>query len=86
MFAERGPIFFPITAAAVQEVKWPICLSRHTGYAWLVGLTDTEEWDKEVRVCIDADVPSGYMGRAVRYTNRCSHSLYSPVTKLSVFF
>lgn len=43
--SEPEPIFFPITAAAM--VKWPICLSRHTGHAWLVGVIGTLGEDKK---------------------------------------
>lgn len=65
--SEQEPIFFPITAAV--PVKWPICLSRRTGHARLVGAICTMGEDKEGGVCIDVDAPSSGMESAVKFTN-----------------
>lgn len=50
-------------------MKWPICLSRRTGHARLVGAICTMGEDKEGGVCIDVDAPSSDTESAVKFTN-----------------
>lgn len=72
MSSEHGPIFFPITAAGL--VKWPICLSRRTGHAPLVGMTGTEDRMGKEGGCSDADGPSGYLGDTVTFVRDATNA------------
>lgn len=76
MYSEQRPIFFPITAAV--QVKWPICLLRRTGHARLVGMSGSEDGDKEGGFYNHANAPSGYTERTVKFCfcQLASHSSY----------
>lgn len=65
MLSEQRPIFFPITAA--EKVKWPICLLRRTGHARWARMTGSRVGDEKGKVYIDADAPSVYVSRTIRF-------------------